>query len=215
MDQSGIVWEKTTGDDSRDPIDDRPRIYIAAPFFNHPQQAIVSKIEGLLDRTGFPYYSPRLHSGSHLIPPEHRKDRSLWKSVLDSNIQNLYNCDLVLAVIEYAMPPGIELVPVATEPGIVRDGKHIRSMIASPKLDVKAIELPDAGVIWECGMAFAINRPVIAYHSNKSPDELNLMLSHTIQGFLSGWSSISAFFEGTKTKYFNTEVLAQYSGDVL
>jgi nucleoside 2-deoxyribosyltransferase len=170
-------------------------IYIAAPFFNHEQTTIVANIEFMCDENGLTYYSPRKHSGSRLLRPEDRRVFDKWKPILQSNIDAIQQSRCILAVIEYAMPNGTALVA----------GKQYTAM-ANPSTgtvwkswkvpdDAKPIELPDAGVIWECGNAFARNIPIFAFHRTKCPNEMNLMLSHTVVGMLTGFDRLTEFLK--------------------
>jgi len=184
------------------------KVYIAAPFFNAEQRSIVTRIEMLLTRYGYDYYSPRLHSGSDKLTPEQRKDQSKWLPILQSNIDQLDECDILLAVVEYAMPTGISLRPVTI------------SVSYPPREHIgdKAIELPDNGVVWECGYWYTTGKPAIGFHSTKPISELNLMLSHTLTGFVTGFTQLEDVFQsqpGMRGGMPNFNALQHFKGDVI
>lgn len=192
-------------------------LYIAAPFFNAPQISIVERIERMCDAAGLTYYSPRLHSGSADLTSEQRKDFNAWKPVLDSNIKAIVESRLLLAVWEYAMPDGIALVPA----------KYIRYYdftddIVPPKgyvFDVnntaKPIELPDNGVVFECGYAHATFTPIVAFHSTKQPSELNLMLTHTAIGVITGWEKLEIVIKNYDSMMLDWDDLSTLNSKLL
>ena len=165
-------------------------IYIAAPFFNPVQVGIVSNIEYLCDMHSLTYYSPRRDSGSALLRPEERRRFESWKPILQSNKDAIPRSKMILAVVEYAMPHGYKLVPAkeCTMPQTLDYPAHTDWI---PIDGAKPVELPDNGVVWECGHADALNIPIFAFHRTKHPNELNLMLSHTVQGMLTGYEKLS------------------------
>lgn len=72
-------------------INNQPRVYIAAPFFNAEQLDIVENIKNILDNKGLPFFSPRdecLFKPGETTPEE----------VLSVNITALLNTDLTICV---------------------------------------------------------------------------------------------------------------------
>lgn len=185
----------------------KPRIYIAAPFFNSEQVRIVAMIEGLIKSFDFPFYSPRLDSGSRLLSPEDRKIREKWQPVLHSNIDELDKADLILAVLEYAMPQGYSLFAGRSHIDVVGE--------------MKKLELPDNGVVFECGYAYARGKSIIGFHSTKPLDEMNLMLSHTMSGHITGFEDLARFLQpgineyGEDASTMNWNYVQQYRGEVI
>jgi nucleoside 2-deoxyribosyltransferase len=186
--------------------DNKPRIYIGGPFFNQPQIEIISKIQGMLTRHGFSYYSPRLDSGSLDLSPEDRKDPAKWKPIFQSNVDNLHTCGVLLAVVEYAMEKGTALALCHEEP--IYRSPPLQSGVILKAAGGRSIELPDSGTVWEMGYVRALNdfaehvsacgltpppkRPIVAFHSSKPPEKLNLMLSHGADVIVSGWSRLES-----------------------
>jgi len=170
-------------------VNPRPKVYIAAPFFNPWQLEIVSQIEGALDDKGYRYYSPRIHSGSASLTPEERRNPLSWRPVFESNISGLRECVLVLAVLCYPLPGNKTLRQV--EHVLVEDGRKPAGVELGPPL-----EMPDDGVIYEMGCSKILGTPVIGFHPCKYPAQMNLMLTHGCTGFLTGWVELEAFFNG-------------------
>lgn len=166
-------------------------IYIAAPFFNVEQVKIVNKIEDMCVLRGLACYSPRLHSGSHELTPEQRKDFNAWKPILQSNIDAVEESRVLLAVVEYAMPSDWHLCAVQWATQSEKDYNH-SGLRMEPK-ELKTLELPDNGVVFECGYAYKSDVPIVGFHRTKHPDELNLMLSHTMLGLVTGFRSLEMF----------------------
>jgi nucleoside 2-deoxyribosyltransferase len=77
---------------------DRPRVYLAAPFFSPRQLAVVVVIENALDRLGYPYYSPRREGVLVELSPAER--RAAARGIFDANVLNIKQADLVVAVID-------------------------------------------------------------------------------------------------------------------
>ncbi len=177
-----------------------PMVYIAAPFFNPNQIDLVRIIEGICSANRLQFYSPRLHSGSHLLTPEERRNNASWKPILKSNITELHRCDLVVAVVEYRMPKNHKLAVYNTETRVVT------------KAELE-LELPDAGVIFECGYAYATGKTIVGFHSQKSVSSLNLMLSHTIAGFVTGFTDLSDFLVW-KNNSWDWSVATRFTGEV-
>lgn len=173
------------------------KVYIAGPFFNAAQVSIISRIEDLLRERNIPFYSPRIHSGSAHMTAADRKVRSNWTPVIEDNITELHQCDCLLAVIEYAIPGGAKLVPA--NPIYGADDRITGWRVAGGS--VRGLEFPDNGTVWECGYYFAMRalvndrtRRLVAFHSTRGPEALNLMLSHTVDGILVGWYALDQYF---------------------
>jgi nucleoside 2-deoxyribosyltransferase len=77
---------------------DPPRVYLAAPFFSPRQLAVVEAIEAVLDRLGFPYYSPRRDGVLVDLSPAER--RAAAARIFDANVLNIKQADLIVAVID-------------------------------------------------------------------------------------------------------------------
>lgn len=189
----------------------KPKIYIAAPFFNAAQIMVVQTIESTLANNEFSYYSPRLHSGSDKLTPEERKDRNAWMQVITSNIAAMESCSAMIAVLEFAMPDELRLVPA----------KYANVGKWNVLPNVQPVELPDTGVVFEMGYMYARYKPIFGYHSTKIPSELNLMLSHTVMGILTGQEALNGFLGGVgnpeddKRDYFNFHYVNIFGGNIV
>lgn len=163
----------------------KPKVFIASPLFNPPQIEIIEKIEALLEKNGYEYYSARKHSGSDKMTPEQRKDLRAWDPVFDSNEQGLNECRVMIAVLEYALPEGEALT--------------LSRMFAEPDdlyCEIReCVELPDAGTVWEAGYHRAQGKLVVGFHTDQAK-HLNLMLSHGCDGLIKGWDNLKQFIEG-------------------
>ena len=155
------------------------KVYIAAPLFNPAQIEIIESIEELCYDASLDFYSPRLHSGSSLLSPEDRRHFEKWTPVFESNEQALHQCDCMIAVLEYAQTPGFRL------------GLEVVTNSGDP-MDFIPLEIPDTGVVWEMGVMNALNKPVFGYHSTKQPEQMNLMLTHSLAGMLCGKPALEA-----------------------
>jgi nucleoside 2-deoxyribosyltransferase len=183
------------------------KTYIAAPLFNESQIEIISSIEQILSSRGIDYYSPRIHSGSHLMNDEDRKNTDAWKAVFDSNVKALYDCEIMIAVLEYAMPKDRCLALICW----YMAGKYRMYM-----REWKEIELPDTGTVWEMGLFKALNKPVIGYHTNEAK-QMNLMLTHSCEGFIKGLDQLEKFVridtsypEHQLKRYFDMDMLSEW-----
>ena len=73
-------------------------IYIAAPFFNLEQLAVVECIESTLEKNNLEYFSPRSEG---VLLDMNDEDRVLKiQEIYDSNIRHLNDCDNMIAVVD-------------------------------------------------------------------------------------------------------------------
>lgn len=73
-------------------------IYIAGPFFNEDQVALVEAIEAVLTFNNMPFYSPRSEGVLFHMTQEEKAAR--MKYIFDKNIEMLDKCDKVVAIID-------------------------------------------------------------------------------------------------------------------
>lgn len=178
----------------------RPKIFIASPLFNPEQVDIIKAVETLCESRGLDYYSARKHSGSNHLSPEDRKSHSKWEPVFESNEQGLRDADLMIAVLEYALPEEVELGLRRTQildelsPEILRNAGVNSGDTPRTRQTFTPIEIPDAGTIFEVGYFRAMGKPVIGFHSTKPSANMNLMLTHGCHGMVSGWENLALFF---------------------
>jgi len=77
------------------------KVYIAAPFFNPEQLSFVKAIERLLDEWHIPYFSPRKEG--IVADLKNMSDEEKFKEtkrIYDANINNIYDCPMMIAVID-------------------------------------------------------------------------------------------------------------------
>jgi len=202
----------------------KPRVFIASPLFNPPQIEIIHRIETLLENNGFPFYSARLHSGSAGMTAEQRNDPEAWVPVFRSNVEGLEECHMMIAVIEYALPRVSQnaAIPIAGEqqgmgigiPYLVGNGGFTLRNVKT------LIEVPDAGTVWEMGWFHRAGKPTVAFHTSGAK-KLNLMMSHSCDGFIRGWDKLEQFLAGPTTVFdprvvpthFNWSAAAKVYGD--
>jgi nucleoside 2-deoxyribosyltransferase len=158
------------------------KVYIAGPFFNPAQTAIIQTIEDACNEFGYPFYSPRQHSGSADMTAAERKNPNCWDKVFASNEAGIYSCTIMIAVLEYALPQDQYICSLHRDEDFRCGFRHIM------------IELPDSGTVWEMGAYRALGGLVVGYHSTKQPDQLNLMLSHGTDALLLGPENLRKFF---------------------
>ena len=73
-------------------------IYIAGPFFNEEQVALIEAIEAVLTFNNMEFYSPRSEGVLFNMTPEEKHAR--MKYIFEKNVEMLNKCDTVVAVID-------------------------------------------------------------------------------------------------------------------
>jgi hypothetical protein len=105
--------------------------------------------------------------------------------IFQANEDALSECDVLLAVLDYALPEGTKL-------GLCQEGE-----CSSSTLDwhlTTELNLPDNGTVWEMGYCRALGIPVIGFYPEpRAPEALNLMLSHGTEGIVLGWEKLDYF----------------------
>lgn len=132
------------------------KVYLAAPFFNEAEVAMVEKLESHLRKVdGVKLFSPRLQSanaeGRDLRDPEVRA------AIFKKNVKELRDAELVVAWLDRAFPADSKLVLQFADGG-ERD--------IHPQSDV--------GTVWEIGYARALGVPVIGFTESA---KLNVMIA--------------------------------------
>jgi len=157
---------------------DQPiKIYLAGPFFNEAQVAHISKVEAMLEKMPkFEVFSPRKqHEGEDVSinDPQHARD------VFEENRMSIERADLVVALLDYLLPKSSFLSVV---PGI--HSYQLDQVASFPEL-----RIPDAGTVWEMGMAYAHKVPTVGFFSNQ-PKKANLMLARCCIGFAFSYEAL-------------------------
>lgn len=179
------------------------RIYIASPFFNEQQKAIEAGIRGAITRNHHSYYAPMIDSGSQYFTEAQKRDQKSWVPVFDSNVRAIVNTELMIAAIEYALPPGQKLQLIKEEPSLDLDPEPVRTVVSD------RISFPDTGVVWEMGAAFfsqicgrfpddppiRTQLPCVAFVSQPNKSAKNLMLMFGCSGVIEGYDKLDEFLQ--------------------
>lgn len=153
--------------------------YVASPFFNSAQLGNVQTIEKILTDHKVPFFSPR--SIGVLTPKAGVGSR---RAILDGNIAALSASSCVLAVLEWLFPEGEAM-----------HGTHQKDdEYGVPKWVARGapLNLPDTGVVWETGWAYAKDIPIVGIRWSPG-GKLNVMLTETLTGVLTGESDVKEF----------------------
>lgn len=152
-------------------------VYIAGPFFNPQQVALINMLEATLAEHGIPFFSPMRQGG--VINPK-STDLECAK-IFKANEDAIRNASLVLAVTEYRLPPNQMLVAMQrTSEGSIETVVH----------------LPDQGTVWETGFANGLGVPVVGYHEPQALPlyaKINVMLSKSFVGFIESQTKLESF----------------------
>ncbi len=151
-------------------------IYLAAPFFNDAQVAMVQRMELELEAVGAPFFSPRLQPENRMDPRSDKTPQEA-KAIFDSNVSAIKDCGYLLAAIDWPMPVGQEL-RACFDPGRKPGSPWTR-----------LVEFVDNGVCWEMGAAFALEIPIVLF-TQKEPElaSVNVMIATCAKGILHGWT---------------------------
>lgn len=75
------------------------KVYLAGPFFNPQQVAIIEKIEVLLSKfKGLEVYSPRKDGVLIDMSPEERAKAK--RGIFEKNVKEIYACNLMVSVVD-------------------------------------------------------------------------------------------------------------------
>jgi len=149
--------------------------YIAGPFFNPAQIALIEKIEELFTSKDVAFFSPRLSDASQELKAEGRMTRRIARRIFEINEEKLCECSAVLAVADWILP----------ENEIVTWQNEVTG-------DRRVLNIPDTGTSWELGFARAIGKPVYLYRANPK-GAVNLMLALSADGVIQSWEDLSAW----------------------
>lgn len=166
-----------------------PKVFIASPLFNPQQMLVIDGIEQLLHSRQLEYYSARHDSESHVPKGDDKKKPEAWNGVFRNNEEGLRDCDIMIAVLSYALAPDCMMGT-----GEMINFSHQKNLPTQVVMNsFKPLELPDSGTVWEMGYFRALDKIVIGFHPEKRGDHLNLMLTHGCDGLISGWDNLSKF----------------------
>ena len=154
--------------------------YIAAPFFNYAQNNLLDKVESLFDSVGAYYFSPR--KDADVVPAGAPMDE--WQNAFDQNVRAIHVAEWMLAVLTYELPEGL----IAT---------IVPKVVATPPDNLSPINIPDIGTVWEMGMAYAMNKPVVGYLPNKEAlGTVNVMLARSMATIVIGINELMDTLHG-------------------
>ena len=164
-----------------------PCCYIAAPFFNPPQLELVKSLESVFSSQKRWAFSPRLQHGEK---PVAINTKHIAAEVFLENYRAIQRCDFMVAVVDWLMPPSIEL-------RVVKEC-NAEGLPYGPLFESKSppLNLPDTGTVWEMGMAFALKKPVVMFTVRPPTDKLNIMLTESCVGIARGVERLAAYLRG-------------------
>lgn len=167
----------------------RPKkdIFIASPLFNGFQHQVIDRIEKLCGQKHLQFYSARKDSEPYIPHGEAKKDPDAWQPVFTNNEEGLEECTMMISVLNYYLPENESICSVLWS--APQDDEGRRNIV-----DVRPVELPDSGTVWEMGYFRALNKIVVGFHPEKRGDHLNLMLTHGCDALVSGWDNLEKFF---------------------
>lgn len=169
------------------------KAYIAAPFFNARELAVVERVEGMLDAAGIEYFSPRT-----LGRPNDADER---REIFDTNYNHIMDCDIVLAWLDRIHADDRLSVRM------VRDVTDIHppqaALGSSYTIDSGPLIQPDLGTVWEMGAVYALDRPCVGFTHHTTPTDarLNLMLAESVDGIVYGLDQLEKMLTKPLTRW--------------
>lgn len=112
--------------------------YIAGPFFNPAQVAVIESIEQAFVAADVAAFSPRLCDENKKGPPTPEGAAVIF----DRNVKGLLKCSHLLAVLDWKLQEGYQ----------IRVGRQ-RDESWQPLVEVGPLNIPDSGTVFEMGAA--------------------------------------------------------------
>lgn len=190
-----------------------PKFYIAGPFFNPPQLKLIEEIELTFCDHTVPAFSPRsLDVGKGPALDDAEWHRRFW-----NNVENLVDCDHLLAVADFKLPEDDRLLQVRHSglPIVLEtDARHPKPLEKGDILSgtfVAGVHLPDTGTVFEMGVQFGmwlvamrakvdffdrdrhVERKILLYTERPLTETLNVMLTKSCHGVLHGKKELDQF----------------------
>lgn len=168
------------------------KFYLAAPFFNPAQSHLCAQIEDMFKLKGVQLFSPRSQDANRKKELDNEDARQIFRT----NVDNVIGCTHMLAVIDWLMPPEME----------VRTVKYTLSV--NPKDQTQSLQtdfiggplnIPDPGTVFEMGMMYGISAvqswtPYIYGFTMRKPGEkVNIMLTQALAGTIYGLDDLHGF----------------------
>lgn len=151
-------------------MSEKPKVYLAAPFFTPEQVSFVESIEKLIEDAQWEMFSPRKAENA-LEMNGLLKKKFAHKNLLDEQIKRGIVTQAAYKELE-EFEPSAEL-----RHKVFYDNF---SNIDDADLLLAVIDNFDVGVMWEVGYAFACHVPIVTTTGNNYG--CNLMLAHSIVG---------------------------------
>lgn len=165
-------------------------IYLAGPFFNDEQRAVVRALEERLEAAKYVVWSPS-RDGTALDLKATDEEQ---KRVFRDNFEHIDTCDLMVAIVEpnderlqqRAMQIYDKIQP-ETSPHSKSDRRAFKTALYGyeeseiAKQVMRSPQYPDIGTVWEMGYAYAAKRPVVMY-AGTDLVRPNLMLAKSCFG---------------------------------
>lgn len=162
----------------------RMRFYLAGPFFNPAQIALMEAIELAFCDADIPFFSPRQQAGNQV----RKITDDVADHILSVNCEEIDACSHLLAVVDWKTPVGLEIRQLEKDTGVY----------SGPPLNI-----PDAGTMFELGYNFRWNRqfdkqaqayrPQFLFTERPATDKLNLMISRSCDGVIHGLEALKLF----------------------
>jgi nucleoside 2-deoxyribosyltransferase len=161
-----------------------PKFYIAGPFFNEPQIEVIRRIEEMMIQHDVPFFSPRLQPANQ----PGKITNEMAAEIFKNNVENLYDCDRVLAVLDWTLPPNVGMY-------VLRDADdHLAGhRVISGEYLAGPVILPDTGTVFEMGFAHSESTPIYGFTLRPPEAPLNVMLTQSCQGILRQWGQLAEF----------------------
>lgn len=148
----------------------KPKVYLAAPFFNEEQVALVEVLEALIIDSGWRMFSPRRGKYAYEMN-ELLRQKARRKVVIDELVkQGVVTASAYDELQQFDPPEDLRLK-------VFNDNW---TNIDDADLVLAVIDNFDVGAMWEIGYAFARHVPIVT-HTGRDYG-CNLMLAHSIVG---------------------------------
>jgi nucleoside 2-deoxyribosyltransferase len=112
--------------------------YIAGPFFNPAQSAVIDMIEQTFTLSGVEAFSPRLCDENRKGPPT----KEGAEIIFERNVKGLLKCSHMIAVLDWKLPAG----------QVIRGAKMVDHFIVD-EWTTPPLNIPDSGTVFEMGAA--------------------------------------------------------------
>jgi len=176
-------------------------LYLAAPFFNERELAVVNRICGLCQsRTNICLFSP-FHYNQTV--QGNIQDPIIRRKVFNDNVRELRDCTEILAWIDRLQPSNEIGVYLCEEKDcqITTPGLNPRLLRPTGEGQISARNLepikgplcqPDLGTVWELGYGYALQKRT-ALFTLEPPGNLNLMLTEAAVEVIHGWEQLEDY----------------------